>query len=415
MRRSLLFLASCLVMSASVPVAAEAQLDRLRRAAERAVDRQVDRMIGDAIACALGDTRCVDEARENGQPVVIVDDEGEPIRDANGNTVSDPDEAANLTAAPGEGVWRNYDFVPGHTVWRATDFTDERVGRFPANQLEFVNGNMQIVEMNGKPVLEASSESVFRVRLPEALPEGFAIEFSLKLAAGHLRAHVATTPLEGQWRAHPGDYLEIYHTAGVARAGAWVSQTPQQRLLVAELTPVKLQVDGDYAVMYVGSERVANVPTANFPRGDAVEFHLTANNDSRAYLSDIVVSVGLDDLYTTLTEEGMFTTRGILFDVGSAVLRPESTPVLGEILRTLERHEDLGMIIEGHTDSTGNEGDNAELSQARAGAVVEYLVSNGVDASRLEAVGRGESEPVADNATPEGRQQNRRVVLKPKA
>ncbi len=78
-----------------------------------------------------------------------------------------------VVAAPGEGVWRNYDFLPGTTLWFATDFTDEPVGRFPASQLEFVKGNMQIVEWEGEKVLGASANSTFRVALPEALPEEF--------------------------------------------------------------------------------------------------------------------------------------------------------------------------------------------------------------------------------------------------
>ncbi len=73
----------------------------------------------------------------------------------------------------GEGVWRNYDFTPGKTVWVATDFSEEPVGRFPESQLEFVKGNMQIVELDGEKVLEVSTNSVFRINLPEELPEGF--------------------------------------------------------------------------------------------------------------------------------------------------------------------------------------------------------------------------------------------------
>jgi peptidoglycan/LPS O-acetylase OafA/YrhL len=73
----------------------------------------------------------------------------------------DEGEENDDAQAPGEGVWRNYDFVPGSTVWFATDFTDEPVGRFPASQLGFVKGNMQIVELEGDKVLEASANSTW--------------------------------------------------------------------------------------------------------------------------------------------------------------------------------------------------------------------------------------------------------------
>ena len=88
---------------------------------------------------------------------------------------TDPSEAAAPTQEPGEGVWRNYDFTPGKEVWFVSDFSDERVGRFPATQLEFVQGNMQIVELYGERVLEVAQNSLFRVNLPEMLPEDFTV------------------------------------------------------------------------------------------------------------------------------------------------------------------------------------------------------------------------------------------------
>jgi OOP family OmpA-OmpF porin len=69
-------------------------------------------------------------------------------------------------------------------------------------------------------------------------------------------------------------------------------------------------------------------------------------------------------------------------------------------------------VIEGHTDSNGADAYNQRLSEQRAKAVRDYMVSMGIDPARLEAKGYGESQPVADNATPEGRAQNRRVVLR---
>ncbi|MEO1630254.1 MAG: OmpA family protein, partial [Bacteroidota bacterium] len=71
----------------------------------------------------------------------------------------------------------------------------------------------------------------------------------------------------------------------------------------------------------------------------------------------------------------------------------------------------LSLLIEGHTDSDGGDASNQTLSEDRAAAVKAYLVDNGIDADRLDTAGYGESEPVADNETPEGKAQNRRVVF----
>ena len=105
-------------------------------------------------------------------------------------------------------------------------------------------------------------------------------------------------------------------------------------------------------------------------------------------------------------------TRGILFDTNSAEIRPESGPVLKEIGEMLTNHPDLAIRIEGHTDSIGDESSNQALSERRANAVRNWLIEYyEVDPARLEAVGMGESSPVASNETAEGRQMNRRVEL----
>ena len=125
-----------------------------------------------------------------------------------------------------------------------------------------------------------------------------------------------------------------------------------------------------------------------------------------------MVAAGIETFYDTLTETGAFTTRGLYFDTDSDVLRPESTPTLEDIRSTLTNNTDLAVVIEGHTDDQGEDDYNLELSERRARAVVAYLTENGVDSGQVEAAGKGEAEPVADNGTSEGRAENRRVVVK---
>lgn len=390
----------------------EGQLpDRIRRAVTQEVESAAERAARNATRCVLGDSRCVENARREGKPVVMTTASGEVITDEHGQPVSDPAEAARRAQQPGEGAWRNYDFVPGSTVWRATDFSAEPVGRFPARQLEFVRGNMQIVEFEGARVLEATSTSVVRLPLPQTLPAAFTIEFYLRIPTPNIGTQVYTTPMTTSVARHPHDYLYLFHTPGIYRAGREVSGTQLNRM-VANTVPVKLQVRDDWAILYVGSERVSQVPTANFGRGNAVEFHLNANARFPTYLTDIVVAVGLDPLYEALMANGEFTTRGIFFDSDSDRLRPESTPVLNELATALRDHPTLKVEIVGHTDAQGDDAHNQGLSERRARSVVQWLTGQGIAAERLTSSGRGESEPVADNATAEGRQQNRRVVIK---
>jgi outer membrane protein OmpA-like peptidoglycan-associated protein len=98
----------------------------------------------------------------------------------------------------------------------------------------------------------------------------------------------------------------------------------------------------------------------------------------------------------------------VKFATGSAVLDPEARAALD---RTLECLKEGRYEINGHTDSVGNSAANQRLSEARANAVVDYLRAKGVDAKRMIAVGFGDTRPIADNATAEGRARNRRITI----
>jgi outer membrane protein OmpA-like peptidoglycan-associated protein/outer membrane protein W len=104
-------------------------------------------------------------------------------------------------------------------------------------------------------------------------------------------------------------------------------------------------------------------------------------------------------------------TLKLLFDFDSAELRPESINELERLVKFMNEVPFATALIEGHTDSVGADAYNLALSDRRAKSVFDYLTSRGVDPARLKSVGKGESEPVADNATDAGRQENRRVML----
>ncbi len=105
--------------------------------------------------------------------------------------------------------------------------------------------------------------------------------------------------------------------------------------------------------------------------------------------------------------------EGVTFAVNSAVIDPTSTGILDRVANASQYNPSGAKLeIAGYTDNTGSLAHNMELSQARAEAVMNYLISKGVPASMLTAKGYGPEFPIASNATPEGRATNRRVVLK---
>ncbi len=102
---------------------------------------------------------------------------------------------------------------------------------------------------------------------------------------------------------------------------------------------------------------------------------------------------------------------GILYDVNKATLRSEAKMNLDKMAAILNKYPDTNILIEGHTDATGTDEHNLELSRNRASSVSNYLAGLGVDPARFTAMGYGESQPIATNDTDDGRQANRRVEL----
>jgi outer membrane protein OmpA-like peptidoglycan-associated protein len=102
---------------------------------------------------------------------------------------------------------------------------------------------------------------------------------------------------------------------------------------------------------------------------------------------------------------------GLLFDFDKSDVRPDAQAQLVKLTEVLQKYDDTNIMVEGHTDATGTEDYNMDLSLRRSSAVATYLAARGVVPSRLSAVGYGEMQPIASNTTPDGQQQNRRVEI----
>jgi len=103
-------------------------------------------------------------------------------------------------------------------------------------------------------------------------------------------------------------------------------------------------------------------------------------------------------------------TEKVMFDTGKATIKVDSHQLLKDVAEVMAEHKKIAKIgIEGHTDSVGKNKSNKKLSENRAKAVMDFLVSVGVDESRLQSEGFGEEKPIADNDTDEGKEKNRRV------
>lgn len=117
-------------------------------------------------------------------------------------------------------------------------------------------------------------------------------------------------------------------------------------------------------------------------------------------------------LAADLARDGHVAIYGIYFDVDQATLKPESEVALQHVLELLKSDASLKLEVQGHTDNTGSAPHNQTLSEQRAASVNAWLAGHGVTAGRLTSRGYGDTQPAADNKTPEGRAKNRRVELK---
>lgn len=151
------------------------------------------------------------------------------------------------------------------------------------------------------------------------------------------------------------------------------------------------------------------------PKGDTYKILYKEFTDSTDYSEiEIPNTAGkyTSDLTIQIEPAKVYTLEDVFFDTGLSTLKPESYKALNDLVEVLKLKPAMVIEIDGHTDNTGTKEINQKLSQDRADAVMNYLIKKGISSTRLTAKGFGDSLPVADNDTEEGKAKNRRTEVK---
>ncbi len=315
-------------------------------------------------------------------------------------------------------VWSKYDFVPGdQVIFEDAPSADEENGEFPS-RWDLYKGNVEIGEVNGENVIMFLSRSSYIVPYlknsnEDYLPDVFTLELDIWFSKGSSTANRLWIYLGDQKNNNRADaahksLIVMPHSLefgeseksypGTENVGWTVEKEGSWKHIAIAYTKGKFKA-------YFNDTRLINIPHLEVnPSGITIE----ASNDNM-YIKNIRIAKGGVKYYDRVLTDGKIIVNGIKFDVDKATLKPESMGPINKIYKLMKKKKDLKFSVEGHTDSDGDEAHNLELSKRRAKTVMDKLISMGISPDRLKYTGFGESKPLATNATPEGKANNRRV------
>jgi outer membrane protein OmpA-like peptidoglycan-associated protein len=329
-------------------------------------------------------------------------------------------------------VYSKFDFVPGEQIIFYEDFAQDNVGDFPGKWN--TNGSGEVVTFNKYPGkwLNIKMNGVFYPELKNKFPDNYTVEFDMIYQVDHSKSSgntmeidfistISGERIDGLVPGNGGFAIQATnHDCSVFNwAGGQYSDIQNSKDITTfdefngKPVRVSIWVQKQRMRLYINETKVFDIPRL-VPPGiviDRARFHEGGEQEGfELYVTNYRIAFGAPDTRNKLITEGKLVTRGIHFDSGSDKIKSESYGTLKEIAQVLKENSTVKVKIVGHTDTDGNEKSNLDLSKRRAASIKNALNGEfGIDASRMETDGKGQSQPVSDNSTPEGKSNNRRV------
>jgi outer membrane protein OmpA-like peptidoglycan-associated protein len=328
-------------------------------------------------------------------------------------------------------AYSKFDFIPGEKVIALEDFGQDAVGDFPAKWNTNASGEIVNIDGNTYKWLQLPTQGIFYPEFVNELPDNFTAEFDMMISENFdnngsglkvIFPELSQRNLmfDQHFNKEPRVNFDIHPTPdGTGISNAWVFDKTQNMILDNKIeikwrknepNRVSIWRQKSRVRLYINETKVWDLPKAFISDVKYSLLFATYTNGGLPYVSNLRVAVGAPDTRSKLLTEGKLVTRGILFDVNSDKLKPESYGVLKEIGTVLKENPAVKVKIIGHTDSDGDDARNLDLSKRRAAAVKNALSTEfGIAATQMETDGKGESEPSEPNTTPQGKANNRRV------